>query len=89
MDIFDLDVARELQDMGALDKGVVTYKNLIKNQALRRKATLLNLKFDKGVDIMRVMKTVNDYLIQIIASDNRFMFVITWDIVQNIEYAMI
>jgi len=53
------------------------------------KATFIDLKFDQGVEVLRLMDTVRNDLIQLIAMDHRFLYVITWDIKTNNEYSMI
>lgn len=52
----------------------------------------LNLKLDDNIDIKRLLNTEVDGLIQIVFADTEDygqMFVVTWDVIKNLEYSMI
>ena len=48
----------------------------------------IKLELDNNCHITRILKTGLDDKIQIIANDQNFMYVITWDLENNIEHCM-
>lgn len=52
----------------------------------------LNLKLDNNLEIKRLISTEIDHLIQIVfCNENQYgqMFVVTWDLIKNLEYSLI